>query len=168
MHKKLSTSKVTGVWISGQNDIWVDALWLGTKNTIKGKVMASPSLGHDESCKSMYAHGSSMHQKCSNHALTNLLFSLCRFVWIIDPLVTRPSPHLRAPTRPSTPKVLWTREHNPTLYFFVISTLDSHLSFSRSVGLCHHCYKHRGQYSPTSHWIQHICNNPFMCGNKSC
>jgi uncharacterized protein YehS (DUF1456 family) len=23
-------------------------------------------------------------QKCSNYALTNLLFGLCRFVWIID------------------------------------------------------------------------------------
>jgi hypothetical protein len=28
-----------------QNDIWVLALWLGTKNTIRGKVVASPKSG---------------------------------------------------------------------------------------------------------------------------
>ncbi len=60
-----------------QNDIWVLALWPGTKITIRGKVVASPSSGHGESCESMFAHGSSVHQKCSNYALTNLLFGLC-------------------------------------------------------------------------------------------
>ncbi len=34
----------------------------------------------------------SMYQKCSNYALTNLLFSLCRLVWIIDLLVTHLNP----------------------------------------------------------------------------
>jgi hypothetical protein len=60
----------------------------------------------------------SMHQKCSNYALTNLLFGLCRSVWIIDLLVTLPSPHPIILTCPSTPppKVLWTREHAPTPY----------------------------------------------------
>ncbi len=48
----------------------------------------------------MYAHGSSVHQKCSNYALTNLLFGLCKFVWIIDPLFTRPNPHPKIPTWP--------------------------------------------------------------------
>jgi hypothetical protein len=28
-----------------QNDIWVLALWLGTKNIIRGKVVASPNFG---------------------------------------------------------------------------------------------------------------------------
>jgi hypothetical protein len=32
-------------------------------------------------------NGSFVHQKCSNFVLTNLLFSLCRFMWISDPLV---------------------------------------------------------------------------------
>jgi hypothetical protein len=41
------------------------------------------------------AHGSFVHQKCFNYALTNLLFGLCMSVWIIDPLVTRPSPILK-------------------------------------------------------------------------
>jgi hypothetical protein len=55
-----------------------------------------------------------MHQKCSNYALINLLFGLCKSMWIIDPLVTRPSPHPKAPTRPSTPKMLRARECTPT------------------------------------------------------
>jgi hypothetical protein len=38
--------------------------------------MASPNLGHGESCESMYACGSFVHQKCSNYALTNLLFGV--------------------------------------------------------------------------------------------
>jgi len=50
------------------------------KNTIRGKVVASPSSGRVESCESMFAHDSSMHQKCSNYALTNLLFGLCKSV----------------------------------------------------------------------------------------
>jgi hypothetical protein len=38
-----------------------------------------PNPGHGEFCESMYACGLSMHQKCSNYALTNL-FGLCRFI----------------------------------------------------------------------------------------
>jgi hypothetical protein len=62
-----------------QNDIWVLAPWLGTKNIIRGKVVASPSTNRGESYESMFARGEFVHQKCSNYALTNL-FSLCRFV----------------------------------------------------------------------------------------
>jgi hypothetical protein len=64
--------------ISKQKEIWVLAPWLGTNNTTRGEVVATPNLGCDESCESTFAHGLSMHQKCSNYALTNLLFSLCR------------------------------------------------------------------------------------------
>jgi hypothetical protein len=42
----------------------------------------------------MFAYGSSMDQKCSNYALTNLLFGLCRFVRVIDLLVILPNPIL--------------------------------------------------------------------------
>ncbi len=66
--------------------------------------MASPKCG--ESCESVFACGLSMHQKCSNSALTNLLFGLCRSAWIIEPLINLLSPHPEAPTRPSTPEVL--------------------------------------------------------------
>ncbi len=57
-----------------QNDIWVLVPWLGTKYTIRGKVVASLSLGCGEFCEPMFAYSSSVHQKCSDYALTNLLF----------------------------------------------------------------------------------------------
>ncbi len=101
--------------VSGQNDIWVQATWPSTKNIIRGKVLGSLNSGHGESCKSVFAHGSSVHQKFSNYALTNLLCGLCMSMWIIDLLVARPSPHPGTPTCPSTPEVLWVREHTPTL-----------------------------------------------------
>jgi hypothetical protein len=43
LHKKLSTSKV--VEVPRQNGIWVQAPWLGTNNTIRGKVVASAKSG---------------------------------------------------------------------------------------------------------------------------
>jgi hypothetical protein len=70
----------------------------------------------------MFARGSSMHQKCPNHTLINLLFGLCKFVWIIDQLVIRFSPHHKVPARPSTPKVLWTKERTLTPYPYVVYT----------------------------------------------
>jgi hypothetical protein len=63
-----------------QNYIWVLASWPGIENTIRGKVVASLSRGYGEFCEFMFACGSSMHQRCSNYALTNLLFGLCRFM----------------------------------------------------------------------------------------
>jgi len=60
--------------VLGQNDIWVLTPWLSRENIIKGKVMASPSLSCGEFCESVFARGLSMHQKCSNYALINLLF----------------------------------------------------------------------------------------------
>jgi hypothetical protein len=78
-----------------------------------------PNLGHGESCEFVYACDSSVHQKCSNHALTNLLFGLYRFVWIIDLLVIHHSSHPEALACPSTLEVLWARKR--TLIPFVIS-----------------------------------------------
>jgi len=74
-----------------------------TENTTRRKVVVSPSPGYGESCGSMYACGSSVHQKCSNYALINLLFGLCRLVWIVDLLVTHPNPHPKAPACLSYP-----------------------------------------------------------------
>jgi len=68
------------VGVSRQNDIWLLALWVGTKKPIRGKVAVSPSPGYGKSHESVFARGSFMHQKCSNYALTNLLFGLCRSV----------------------------------------------------------------------------------------
>ncbi len=48
LHTKICAPKVAGVLVVGiskQNDIWLLALWLGTKYTIRGKVVASPKFG---------------------------------------------------------------------------------------------------------------------------
>ncbi len=45
-----------------QNDIWVLVPWLGIEYTIRGKVVASFNPGRGESCESVFARGSSMHQ----------------------------------------------------------------------------------------------------------
>ncbi len=99
--------------VLGQNDIWVLAPWSCTKNTIRGRWWLPPSLNHGESYESMFACGSSMHQKWSNYAITNLLSGLCRSVRGIDLLVNLLNPHPGAPARPSIPKVLRTKEHAP-------------------------------------------------------
>jgi hypothetical protein len=64
----------------------------------------------------VFARGSSVHQRCSNYALTNLLFGLCKFVRIIDPLIIHPNPHPGAPTRPSTLEMLQAKERTPIHY----------------------------------------------------
>jgi hypothetical protein len=55
--------------VMGQNDIWALAPWPGIENTIRRKVVPSPSPGR----------GTFVHQKCSN-TLTNLFINLCKFV----------------------------------------------------------------------------------------
>jgi hypothetical protein len=50
-------------------------------------------MDRGESCESMFARGSSVHQKCSNYALTNLLFGLCWFVRVIDLIVNIHGPY---------------------------------------------------------------------------
>ncbi len=108
--------------ILGQNDIWVKSPWPSAKNTIREKVVASSNPNCGETWKSMFVCGSSMHQKCSNYALTNLLFGLCKFVWIIDPLVTLLSPYLGALAHPSTFEMLRIRERIPTPCLSIIFT----------------------------------------------
>jgi hypothetical protein len=66
--------------VLGQNVIWVLAPWPAIENTIRGKVIASPSLGRDESYEFVFVRDSFVHRKCSNYTLINLLFSLCKFV----------------------------------------------------------------------------------------
>jgi len=123
--------------VSRQNDIWVLVLWLGTKNTIRGKVVVSPNPRCGEFCEFMFVHGSSVHQKCFKYALTNLLLGLCRSMWVIDLFVTLPSLYPKTPTHPSTFEVLRTREHTPTPRSSIVFTLNSHLSLLTSLRVCH-------------------------------
>ncbi len=78
--------------ISRQNDIWVLVPWPGIEYTIRGKVVVSPKSG---SWWVLWVHVYSWFvraPKCFNYALTNLLFSLCKSLWIIELLVNFPSP----------------------------------------------------------------------------
>ncbi len=98
-------------------------------------MVTSSSSGHDESCESLYAYGLSVHQKSSNYTLTNLLFGLFKFVWIIGPLVIHRSPHSWTFTRPFTPELLQIRECTLIFFLFLLFSLwNSHLSFSKNVG----------------------------------
>ncbi len=128
----LRNFKTFNLGVSGQNDIWVQALWLNIKNTIKGKVVASPSPGHGESCESVFARGLSVHQKCFNYALTNLLFGLWRFVGIIDLLVSHPS-HILGLQRAHLPSKCCKPKSVPQLIILpMFSPLDLQLSLSRN------------------------------------
>ncbi len=71
---------------------------------------------------------------CTNYALTTLLFSLCRFVWIIDLLVTRPSPHPKVLACPSTLEMLQTREHTRTFYPSVVFTFELVVESTKEFG----------------------------------
>jgi hypothetical protein len=112
LHKNLWASKVKGVLILRISQLGSSGTkWhLGAgpmakhSNTIRGKVVASPSPSRGESCEFLFVRDSSMHQNCSNYALTNLWFGLCRSVWIINPLITCPSPIPKFQHAPLPPK----------------------------------------------------------------
>ncbi len=112
--------------IPKQNDIWVLVPWPSIEYTIRGKVRGRwwlpPNSGRGESCESMFARGSSVHQKCSNYALTNLFFGLCKSMWVIDLLVILPSPYPKALAHHFTPKMLRTRKRTPTLSPSIVFT----------------------------------------------
>jgi len=105
-----------------QNDIWVLALSPGIENTIRGKVVASPKSGPWWVLWIHVCPWFIYAPKCPNYALTNVLFGLCKSMWVIDLLVNLPNPHPGAPTRPSTPEVLRTKEHTSTLSLYVVFT----------------------------------------------
>jgi hypothetical protein len=125
--QKLQKSQLWEFWnshlgVPRQNDIWVLVSWPGTEYTIRGKVMASPKSGL---WWVLWVHGCSWlvrAPKCSNYDLTNLYLGLCRSMWVIELLVNLPSPHPRAPTCPSTPKMLRAKEHTATPSPFVVFT----------------------------------------------
>jgi hypothetical protein len=71
--------------------------------------------------------------KCSNYAITNLLFGLCRSVWVIKLLINLPSPISELQHTPLPPKCCKIR-NTPQLFFLpMFSPLD--LQFSPSKGL---------------------------------
>jgi hypothetical protein len=103
-----------------------------------GRLWLPPSLSHGESCEFVYVHGSSVHLKCFNHTLTNLLFSLCKFVWIINPLFIHLIP-ISELQHASLPPKCYELRSVPQFLLLIFPLLDSLLSLSRSVGVCHGC-----------------------------
>jgi hypothetical protein len=82
----------------------------------------------------MYVRGLFVHQMCSNYALTNLLYGLCRSIWIIDPVVIHPSSHPGILTHPFYFEMLWIREHTPTRFSSVVSTFKLAFEFFKECG----------------------------------
>jgi len=79
----ISISKISGfpIWESWEKHHLGLVPMVNHKEYYKGEGGGfPPSAGHVESCESMYVCGSSMHLKCSNYALTNLLFGLCKLI----------------------------------------------------------------------------------------
>jgi hypothetical protein len=115
--------------VPGQNAIWVQALWLGIENIIRGKVVASPKSGSwwilwVRVC-TWFVHAPKVLQL----HIDQLLFSLCKSMWIIDMFVTHLNPHLGAPTHPFISEVLQARECAPTPYPSIIFTFGLALEF---------------------------------------
>jgi hypothetical protein len=123
--------------VLGQNDIWVLAPWPNIENIIRGKVVASP--------KSTLSWVLWVHvclwlvcaPKVLIYALTNLLFGLCGSVWIIEPLVIHPNPIPYLQHTPLPPKCYKPRSAPQLLLLPSSSPLDSYLSPSKSLGVCH-------------------------------
>jgi hypothetical protein len=115
------------------------ALWPCTKYNIRGKVVASPKFRPWWVLWALWVCVCSWLVRAPKvfQLRTNLLFSLCRSVWIIDLFINLPNPHPGVPTRPSTPKMLRTKERAQLLLLLLFSSLDSQLSPSRNLRVCH-------------------------------
>jgi hypothetical protein len=102
-----------GCWFCGQ-----------TKYTIRGKVVASPK---SEPWWILWVRGYPWHvraPKCSNYALTNLLLSLCKSMWVIILVVNLPSPILKLQHAP-LPLKCCEPKSAPQLFLLPLSsTLD--------------------------------------------
>jgi hypothetical protein len=78
----------------------------------------------DELYEFVYVRGSSVHQKCFNYALINLLYGLCRSIWIVCLSIVL-IPILKFQHILFTPlEVLWAREHTSIPCIFVVFILE--------------------------------------------
>jgi len=99
LHTKLWAPKIVR-----EHDIWVLVPWLGIEYIIRGKVVASPKSGPWWVLWVCVCLWFICAPKCSNYALTNLLFGLCRPMWISKLLINLPSPILKLQHAPLPPK----------------------------------------------------------------
>jgi hypothetical protein len=137
LHTKLWASKVARIPLGNLETKW----HLGAGQTqsilLRGRWWLPPSLGRGESCEFMFGHGLSMHQKCFNSTLTNLLFGLCRSACVIEPFIARPNPISELQHTPLPAKCYEPGIAPEFLLLLLFSPLDSQLSPSRSLGVRH-------------------------------
>jgi hypothetical protein len=95
-------------------------------------------LGHGELCEFVYAYGLFVHQKWSNYALTNLLFGLCRSIWIIDPLIISHSPYFEVLACFFYPSKCCEQGNVPNSFFCYIPFETRIWIFQGVLGVCHH------------------------------
>ncbi len=100
-----------------------------------GRWWLPPSSGRDESCEFVFAYDSSVHQKCFNYALTNLLFGLCKFMWIIKLFVIFPSPIPKLQHTLLPPKFCEPRSVSQLFILSMFSHLNLQSSLPRSLGV---------------------------------
>jgi len=111
-----------------QNNTWMQPLWLIIENTIRGKVVASPK---SELWWVLWVcvcpwlvRAPKVFQLCTNQLVVWFVQSL----WIVDSLVTIPSPHSGAPTLLFYPQNV-TREHTPILSSSIVFTFELAFEF---------------------------------------
>ncbi len=143
LHTKLWASK--GVEVSTLGILRFPFGSFGTKwhlgaglvamHRIKGKVVASPKFRLWWVLWVCVCPWFVRAPKCSNYALTNLLFGLCMFVWIIDLLVNILNPHLGTSARHSILEMLRIRECTPTPSPFAVFTFGLVVESIKELGV---------------------------------
>ncbi len=128
--------------VLGQNDIWVLVSWLGIKYTIKGKVMVSPKFGLWWILWVRVCLWLVHAPKCYNYTLFNLLFGLCRSMWVIELFVNFLNPILEL-QHALLPVKCCELGNAPQLLFLSLSSiLDLKLNSSRNLGVCQNLLHH--------------------------
>jgi hypothetical protein len=104
--------------------------------------------------------------KCSDYALTNLLFSLWRSV-LVSVYLSFFLVSSRSCSMPFYPQSATSQGACPTLYISTIFTLDSHLSLSKSLGACHERWK-QNKCNWRDLMKQSICNGNHQVRGQKC
>jgi hypothetical protein len=129
---------------------------------IGGRWWLPPTSGHGESCESVYARGLSVHQKCFNYVLTNLLFSLCKSIWIIDPLVTHLSLNPKLLACPFYPQNAASLGTYPNPFHFQI-----HIWIFQGVwGCINICLLYDNLYNFNLYNNQWFCTDFWLCNSN--
>jgi hypothetical protein len=148
LHTKLWAPKIVGVstlGISGLPNTWESwnkmtfGCWSHAKHKVyyKGEGGDFPKFGSWWVLWVRVCPWLVCASKCSNYALTNLLFGLCKFVWASELFITLPSPIPEFQHTPLPPKCYELRSVPQLFLLPLFSPLDLQLSPSRNLGLRH-------------------------------